>query len=321
MVQAIGPLLPGLVSVTEALIDGAKAVVPMFRGFIRFVRETKFLEVALGALSVKGLIMGAKALTAYIAKLGGLKAVFMRLLPFIFKVIAPLLILEDLLSFATGGKSAIGELLDKAFGPGTGEKIQAIIAKIAEFLGLTDGFRNFAFQALGAIEMLGAGADIVWTEMKFAGLAAAAAISDGFMGAWNSVIDGAEIALKAVARVTRLIPGLDGKSVSEAAGNISALKGEANAGAAVEEQYQAARAAITEVVRKIGVRANYGRALEASGGSAVNQTNSNVIQINMPPGTTPRQARAIGNAAANGVSQANTTNLRATREALVPRPA
>jgi hypothetical protein len=227
-IQAIAPLLPYV----KSFVEGSIKVV---KGLVGWVRQTKILQALTIALTGKGVLALGRAVFALVARFGGWRAILMRLLPILLKFVAPLLILEDFLVFLAGGKSLTGNLLDKAFGPGTQENVRQIIKSLGEFFALfktkpeevraafaklpedlarslgafgaflggwgqeivnvalfavnviTGGWQNFArkMKALwDGVKLAGA---IAWTELKFGGLAAAAAIADAWDSAWNAI--------------------------------------------------------------------------------------------------------------------------------------
>lgn len=130
VIQGLGPLLPDLIALTGQMVAGAKATIPYVRGFVRFVRETKILQGVLAMLSLKGIGVVAKALGGWVTKMGGLSGLLTRVIPLVWKFLAPLFILEDLLTFMSGGKSLFGEKLDEWFGPGTAKGVQRVFDQI-----------------------------------------------------------------------------------------------------------------------------------------------------------------------------------------------
>jgi hypothetical protein len=102
-IQVIGPLLPELVHLSQFLISGAKS-------FIAITKQTKVANALLLGVALKTLPMLA----------GGLGT----LASFALEVVAPFLILEDALTFLSGGDSLIGDGLEKAFGSGTGDMVR-----------------------------------------------------------------------------------------------------------------------------------------------------------------------------------------------------
>src|SRR5688572_20395099 len=247
-VQALAPLLPDLVEFTQA---GVRVV----KQLVGWVRQTKILQAVTIGLTVKGVLALVKATGALITRFGGWRAVFARLLPFILKTLAPLLLLEDILVFLAGGKSLTGNLLDRAFGKGTQEGIRALIADIGRFFALfktkpeevraafarlpedlkktlgsfgsflggwgqeivnvalfavdlvTGGWENAAAKLSAVWDGIGLAASIMWTEVKFAGLAAAAALADAWDNFMNGFREKAGTVMKVAGVVGSIIPG------------------------------------------------------------------------------------------------------------------
>lgn len=128
-IQVIGPLLPLLGRLTTVAVTAAK-------GFVGWVKHTKLLQTAFIALIDKGVLSLFRSIPLLIARFGGLSAVLLRLGGFLLKTVAPFLILEDIIVFLAGGKSAIGKGLDKAFGPGTQQQVRELVLQFGKFLEL-----------------------------------------------------------------------------------------------------------------------------------------------------------------------------------------
>lgn len=369
VIQGLGPLLPHLIDLSQSLVEGAKATIPMVKGFVRFIRETKALQAVLAVLSAKGLSVVVQGFLGWVKSMGGLRSILLRVLPLVWKFIAPMLILEDFLVFLAGGESAFGKVLDNVFGKGTAQKVRDLAISVGEFIAdfknspekiraafrdlakdlksrfgslgeffgqwgqnlvevglfavsmLTGGWENFfnKLQALGdwALSAL----DIIWTELKFAGLAAAAGISDAFMGAWNSVIEGAQAALRTIASVLDKIPLMGDKAAKlrAEADKGDNFKGNTDAGAVVSKQWDQARMAIVADIEAATAKAQ-GKAPPVNNVSN-NVQNTNTVNVQVPPGTSESVARNVGAAASRGVSQGGQQNNRATLDALTPAPA
>jgi hypothetical protein len=99
-IQVIGPMLPGIVKLTQGAIGVAKE-------FIGWIKQT---NVARGVVTA----LGVKALPMLITGLKTLGSIALR-------TVAPFLLLEDALGWLAGDESVLGEALDKIFGAGTGE--------------------------------------------------------------------------------------------------------------------------------------------------------------------------------------------------------
>lgn len=145
VIQGLGPILPDLIDLTNYLVQGAKATIPMVKGFISFIKQTKILQAALALLGFKGLGFLTKYLGGVVTKMGGLRGVFARIIPLVWKFIAPLLILEDIFVFLAGGDSAIGKTMDKIFGDGTQGDVRTFLTDLAKiFKKLTESPREFS---------------------------------------------------------------------------------------------------------------------------------------------------------------------------------
>jgi hypothetical protein len=141
-IQAIGPLLPELVELSKSMVAGAKV-------FVRWVKETGILRLAFGNMKEKGLALLIAVVPKLIGMLGGLRGAFVALGRVVMKQLLPFLLLEDIIVFLAGGKSAIGKNLDRMFGAGTADKSRDAILKLGEALGqFTKDIAGF----LGVIE-------------------------------------------------------------------------------------------------------------------------------------------------------------------------
>lgn len=109
-VTIVGALLPYL---TEFLVAGRG----LAQWILRVTEHSSLLQTGLALLAIKGFMMVSNA----IGPLGaGLKMIGTRLLP----LIIAFLLLEDAMTFLRGGDSLIGRAIDKAFGPGTSDKVR-----------------------------------------------------------------------------------------------------------------------------------------------------------------------------------------------------
>lgn len=109
-------VLPTLVQMSRHLIGAAKST-------IMFLKQGKAVEAVFAGAALRGLIFMS-------SKIGPLGAGLKMLTAQFFKVIVPLLILEDLLVFLSGGDSAFGRLVEKVFGIGTSEKIRGFVSEV-----------------------------------------------------------------------------------------------------------------------------------------------------------------------------------------------
>ncbi len=112
-ISAIGPLLPRMVQFSQSLVEGTKKFVAMFK-------QSKILEAAFGTLGVLGF-------SKLIGLVGGLRAAVGKLIPFLWRTVAPLLAVEDVLVFLAGGESVLGDMIDGAFGDGSQQKVRDFI--------------------------------------------------------------------------------------------------------------------------------------------------------------------------------------------------
>lgn len=216
-ITVIGELLPAMVSMAHGATEVAKDVVEL-------AKHTKILQVGLGFLAVRGvqylasvaLTHLAKSLKASAKELGGMDKAVKSLGKNIVKSLAAFLLLEDVLVFLTGGKSVTGAIFDRIFGKGTTKEIQGIVRT---FL---DADNKIGLAGWGVALAL----KIVWTEIKYAALLAAAWIEDGFDKAWNGIVSGAEDALRAIGELFKNVPGFENLSsgIDDAVKKLEGLK-------------------------------------------------------------------------------------------------
>lgn len=390
LLQFLQPMLPVLLELSNELVKVAKQVIPVVREFVTWVRHTKLLDAALLVLSGKALKVGLGLITKWIAGVGGLTGALRGLMRLAFRVVAPFLILEDVLTFLAGGKSLLGRKLDDWLGDGTSDKVRDFIAEIGrfiklfktapnevrqafaslpgdmqsqfggfgEFIGtlgkfivdtflftidvLTGGWENFGnkFQAVG--DWMLAALNIVWTELKFAGLGVAASIQDAFANTWNSIVEGAQRAIKAVADAAAKLPltgGFLSKNLDEAASALTGLKGEdGHAQADVQKQLSEARMAIVADIESAQARMIKPATVQPSQSTLNDKERFNillkeadakyretVVNVTIPPGASAKDIAMIKDgareAAMQGVRAAIREDRLGTKAALVPRPA
>jgi hypothetical protein len=148
-----GILIPYLRIVVEAVRDGVT-------GFMKLAAGTHFLEAALITLGTVLTVFAAKTLIAF-APLIATAAAFALGIAFI------VLVVDDLISLFTGGKSVIGDFLDELLGVGTAQQMvidlrdawegmvkfikDATIA-VKDFLGLDLDAEEKAYSAKGNYE-------------------------------------------------------------------------------------------------------------------------------------------------------------------------
>lgn len=347
-----------VVAVLPAILDFTEQAIGVVKAISKWVKGTKLIQATLTALVGGGVLKLLRALPAVIAYFGGWRALMMRLGLVLLKFIAPLLILEDIIVFLSGGESLIGDVFDAAFGPGTAKNIQKLVAEMVKFFGLfksepdnvrkafatlpedlekdlgsfgkflggwgqsivdvglfavkslTGGWDNFVSMAKVAGFGFLLAIKIVWTELKFAGLAAAAALSDAFDGVWNGIIEGAQAALNAMLDVLSKLPGTDDlvKTLKVKVEGLSGAKGAGDAGEQIAQLRDKARLGFAAEYDQIGAKAT---APVANGVGTI--TNTTQVNVTVPPGTPADVARGVGAAAGKGVEK----SLRATA-ALVP---
>lgn len=172
MIQGLGPLLPGLTELMQIGTGFLKSVIGITKEMGGWLQQTKLLEAGLALLTVKGVAMLVAGLGKAITGIGGVRMAFMRLLPFLFKVLAPMLILEDLFIFLAGGQSAFGAGINKIFGDGKAESFRETILDILKDLkdgkigdALTKTFSGIGtmFAAIG--DQMMAGFVKLWNEI------------------------------------------------------------------------------------------------------------------------------------------------------------
>lgn len=107
-----------VIPIFAALLN--RYVVPAAIHFRKLTKNTQIFKAATIALTMSGVF---KLISAF----GGLGKMLGLLTRQFLRVVAPILILEDFLVFLSGGKSAFGDVLDKAFGKGTADRVRAAV--------------------------------------------------------------------------------------------------------------------------------------------------------------------------------------------------
>lgn len=120
-IQAIGPLLPYMVRLSQSLVETTKRIVS-------WVKETRIVQAALVGLGTLGV-------AKLIGLLGGLRGAFSKLLPFLLRTVAPLLLIEDVLGFFAGDDSELGAAIDAAFGEGSQQKVRDFVNTVTTGFG------------------------------------------------------------------------------------------------------------------------------------------------------------------------------------------
>lgn len=129
MILVVGRVLPTLVTLSSRLFQLAAPV-------MNLIKHGKLLETAFAAVALKGVLFLS-------GKIGPLGSALKMLSKEFFKVVLPLLVLEDLLVFLAGGDSVIGRLLEKLGGKGTADKVRAWVGDVKkEFLGFIDDLKS-----------------------------------------------------------------------------------------------------------------------------------------------------------------------------------
>ena len=360
-IQVIGPLLPIMGELTTYAVKGVKA-------FVAWIKQTAIIKTAFIALTGKGVFALAGAIPKLIAHLGGLQAVLLRIGGFLLRTVAPFLILEDIIVFLSGGKSALGKGLDAAFGKGTAANIQALVAEMVKFFGLfksepskvraafatlpqdlekdlggfgsflggwgqsivdvglfatnalTGGWANFVSKAKSAGQGFLLAIKIVWTELKFAGLEAAAAMSDAFDNVWNSIIDGAQAALNALLDVLSKLPGTEGavSDLRKKVQGLSGARGAADAREGVGQQRDKERLALAGQYDQIAATATAPAAASVVNIDKSSTSTENRVSVTVDgKGSDAEVGNRVGKAAMKVIAQ---PNLRAMKASLVPTP-
>jgi hypothetical protein len=319
-ITVAGAVLPMLMRLGRYLVSVSKPLVA-------FLKQTNIVPVALLAAGLMTVTAKIGPLTKALKFLGGQT----------YKTILPLLLLEDFITFLAGGDSLFGRGIEKAFGPGTSDKVRAFTSDVKNE---TQGFwkdlwsdsskfnDDMSLLWSSLCKDLGAGwskfvaiwgdlwdvvttaADIGWTEIKFWGLGVAAAISDAFDGMWLDVLSGARKALSFLPGTASAVASLD-ESIA-GLGKKKAAGGDAKA---IEDLHnKETQRIVSESAAKHAARvADYAAAEASRPGFAPIQTTTHV-NVTVPPGTPAEVANRVAAAAASGVQKSN----RATAAALVP---
>lgn len=364
-IQVLGPILPGLVELTQRTVRLAKSAVGFVKNAVSWVRGTKLVQTALVMLGGKGVLMLARAIPALIARLGGLRAMFAALGRFILRAVLPFLVLEDIIVFLAGGDSALGDLIDAGFGKGAQDDVRAMLAELTaffklftakpdevrrsfadlpkdlerdlggfgSFLGgwgqnivevglfaanaLSGGWENFLvkMKALGSGVLLAL--NIVWTELKFAGLGAAASLSDAFDAAWSGIVSGAQAALNAMLDVLAQLPGTDDvvKGLRVKVSGLDSAKAAGGASEEIAKMRDKARLALAAEGDRIGAVATAPAASSIQTVTNNDTTVAPIINVTVPPGTDSDLAKRVGVGAGKASSDAS---LAAVKAAVVP---
>jgi hypothetical protein len=361
-ISALRPLLPHIAAFTKSSVETIKEIV-------RWVRQTKLLQAVTIGFTVKGVLALVRAGGALVARLGGWRVLFARLASVILRTVLPLLILEDILVFLAGGKSAFGVALDKAFGAGTQESVRKLIGELGSFLklfktnpeeirasfadlpkdlardlggfgtflggwgqeivevglfavsALTGGWQNFANKMIAVWDGVKLAGKILWTELKFGGLAVAAAISDAWGAVWNGIIDAAVAAITKLAALVGKVPGFSGvaKGIEGLGKDLGGARTSTTAGAEISALRDEERLRLADEGDRIGARLTAPATATAPVPRPAAQPGANVVQnanVNVTING-PADPAAVGRAAKRGTTDA--LNLRGAQAALVQR--
>lgn len=350
--QLASVLLPVVARLTKALV-------PVFVWFKNITKHTHLFRAA-------AMLLGGGGLFALVRRFGSLGGALKAAMPFLRmfgkqlfttaiaagKVILPLLILEDFLVFLSGGKSAFGEILDKAFGKGTAEKVRnavnGIISKFNEFIELVKTEPKKAVSKL--LEWFGLDPTSSWKGFFEAFVDTLNAVLNAFNGGWdgaknffkqtwNGIALIAEIAwtelkfgfLHLAAIVgdafskmwNGIVSGGQGavKFLGKAAGALGASDtAKALSEAAQGLELKKSEANAEEIILKArdAERLQIAEKADAIAKSVsspkVNVQNNPTIQVTVPPGTPAQTANRVAAATSKAVQK----NNQATRAALVP---
>lgn len=317
------------------LVHGAVNLVRYFR---EWSKHTKFLQAAF-------LGLGSAGVLKLLGHIGGLRGGLGLLRKAFFEVLVPIYALEDFLVFMAGGKSAIGYVLEKAFGKGTSDKVREGIngvldslmgfgKTLTEFLGSDNGIKTLelAFAGLAAVKFaeivsgIGSVGGALGSGSPFGVALAAAIVSIGLLvSQWQKLQElmkgGSDFQQNINAKREAGIPDSQIKELQpEEHGfldSIPFLKGirdKFGPGADIAKAHDAFEKAHLPAVPS-GPAA---LPIAASGGATVIVHDNKKIQTNVtvPPGTPGQDAQRVSDAATRGTLRG--TDLGATHAALVP---
>ncbi len=193
----LGPLLPVFNELSTAVI-----------GFVRSITEQStgsniITEVAHSVVNILKVFTRMNTQTGFLSKIvTGFGVIFRAMAP----TYRALLRFEDLLVFLTGGKSLLGEGIDKQFGKGSQQKVLAYFEEMKT--GFTNAIRLVTHLStagqLAAVQ-LSSEAETISSAFELA----AAATKSFFVDAFNSIIDGAAAMVVALGEAVQKLPGGD----------------------------------------------------------------------------------------------------------------
>lgn len=239
-------------------------------------------------------------------------------LPMIALLAGAILLVDELITLWKGGDTIIGRALDRMFGPGTSAQATAFLRDVVKstqdfFSNTTRGWAEFT-----------AGVQLIWFDLvnwiksTWIGLALATlfkaefeGMTEGiqrwakmFVSVWTTIIEYAGKAWEIVRKVADAVSNIPGAKKALENYVPGLLIGKAVAGAASSDP--AAIAAQRQAIIDSSVVAPPSTSVQAPV----------TINIDVPPGTPAQQARAVGDAAAQGARRGN----QATYNALVSKP-
>lgn len=354
LANQLGALLLPLVA------DLSKALVPVAVWLKNLTHHTHLFRAA-------AVVLGGGGLFTLVRRFGGLSGALKAAMPYLrlfaaqlwkvslaaFKVVAPILILEDFLVFLAGGKSAFGEILDKVFGKGTQERvrrwIQELIDSASKFF---DHIRNSPKQAVKEMtewlsSIVPEGREIFQglSEAFVALMTTLMGVWDGgwtavkeFFGAiWDSIVLVARIAFTELGFASQLLTAQiadsfikmwnsileGGKQVLKFAGKVASAVGATSIGETLSDASKALGMGqgrtSSEIITQARDQERLRIARQADDVSArfnrvAEMRSTNNVTVNVPPGT----PQTLANRVAKETTKAVQKNNQATRSALVP---
>jgi hypothetical protein len=127
-IQAIKPLLPDIVALTHSGVELAKWLIDV-------LKHSNALKAGLITFGTVAAVKAVSGMVSLAQKAGFLKTGLRGLLFEMLPLLAAFLVLEDVWTFLTGGKSVTGDLLDKFLGQGAAAKVKAFADTLASDVG------------------------------------------------------------------------------------------------------------------------------------------------------------------------------------------
>lgn len=343
-IGVVGRVLPTFVEISKKAVVVTKTLIGLFK-------NSKALETGMIALALKGVLLLS-------SKIGPLSNILKLLSGNFFRVLLPMLLIEDALVFLAGGDSMIGRMLDGAFGAGS----QALVRKfftdlneqskvamdpnaglganlVATGLLMGNVFKQGMSSADDLYRVLDGvwrgivlGAKIAWTELEGGFVNLAAVIADAFIAAWNKILAGFNFVAGAVDDV---LTELGLMSRAERDKNRKTMEGQqvGYVGEDVRKARDMNRAALTDEYDKIAnlldprkhtTEAKLEANQRASGvygpPPPVNIENKTNITVTVPAGTPAEQAQAVAKAAKDGAAKGTAVNMNVAAAVAIPGP-